>query len=119
LREEHLDESMNRDRYKVSLRMLRWLIAGASLSLLALSISLHYRIDARFDFRAPPVASSAPSDGIMRIKKFGIEETFIVRAFDTRGDAERICGRDNVMQWEEITPKESKGGRYSCRSDVR
>jgi hypothetical protein len=83
---------MNRYRYKVSLLMLRRLIVGAGLSLLALSIFLHYRIDARFDSRAPPVATSAASNGIMRIKKFGIEETFIVRAFDIRGDGERICG---------------------------
>jgi hypothetical protein len=41
--EEHLDEPMNRHRYKVNLRMLRWLSVGAGLSLLALLISLHYR----------------------------------------------------------------------------
>jgi len=101
------------------MRLLRWLFVGLGLSLLALSLSLHYRIDARFNFGAPPATSPTASEGTIRVKKFGLEQTFIVKVFDTRGEAEHICGRDNIMQWEEITPTESKDGPYSCRSDLR
>jgi hypothetical protein len=100
------------------MRWLRWLIVGAGLSLLALSILLHYRIDAPFDFGAPPAAVPTGSDGTIRIRKFGIEQTFIIRVFDTRAEADSMCGSDNIMQWEVITPTESKDGRYSCRSEL-
>src|SRR5262249_42196824 len=101
------------------MRLLRWLIVGAGLSLLALSISLHYRIDARFDIRAPPAASSTASGGTIQVEQFGLKQTFAVKVFDTRSEAERTCGRGNIMRWEEISPKESKGGPYGCRSDLR
>jgi hypothetical protein len=97
------------------MRLLQWLIVGTSLSLLALSLVLHYRIDARFNFRAPPAPSPTASEGTIRVKKFGLEH-FIIKVFDTRDEAERICGRDNVLRWEEVTSTESKDGRYSCRS---
>jgi hypothetical protein len=100
------------------MRLLRWLIGGAGLSLFALSLALHYRIDARFDFGAPPAPSPTASDGTIRVKKFGLEQELIVKVFDARDEAERICGRDNIMQWEKITRTESKDGRYSCRSDL-
>ena len=101
------------------MRWLRRLIVGAGLSLLALSIVLHYRIDARFDFGAPPASSPIASDATVRVTKFGSEQAFIVSVFGTRDEAERICGSDNIMQWEEITPTESKDGPYGCRSDLR
>lgn len=100
------------------MRLLHWLIIGAGLSLFALSILLHYRIGARFDFGASQAASLTASEGTIHIRKFGSEQTFIVRVFDTRGEAERICGDGNVMRWEEITTTENKAGRYSCRSDL-
>jgi len=100
------------------MRLLRWLIVGAGLSLLALSISLHWN-DARFDFGAPPAASPTASGGTIRVKQFGLEQTFTVNVFDTRSEAERRCGRDNVMRWEEITPTESRDRGYSCRSALR
>ncbi len=100
------------------MRLFRRLIVGTGISVLALSISLQYGIDARFIFGAPPATSPVASDGTIRVKKFGLEQTFIVWAFDTRSEAESICGRDNIMQWEEITPTGSKDGRYSCRSDL-
>jgi len=100
------------------MRMLRWLIVGAGMSLLALSMSLHYRIDARFDVGAPPAAFSTAPDGTIRIEKFGSEQTFIVKVFDTRGEAERICSKGNVLRWEEITPTESRDGGYGCRYDL-
>jgi len=84
----------NRDTRVAAMRLLRWLFVGAGLSLLALSISLHYRIDAGFDFRAPRAASPTAS---IRIKKFGSKQTFIVKVFGTRGEAEPKCGRDNIM----------------------
>jgi hypothetical protein len=100
------------------MRVLRWLIVGLGLSLLALSLALHYRIGARFDFGAPPAAPPIASDGMIRIEKFGQKQTFIIRVFDNRTDAERLCGKDNIMQWEELPPTHSRADAFSCRSDL-
>ena len=101
------------------MRSLRWLIVGAGLALLALSISLHYRLDARLNFGTPRATSATASESTIRVEKFGSKQTSIVKVFDTRDEAVRVCGTDNIMQWEEITPPESKDGKYSCRSDLR
>jgi hypothetical protein len=100
------------------MRLLRWLIVAAGLSLLVLSMSLHYPIDPASIFAAPRLPSPNVSDGTIRVRKFGLEQTFIVKAFGTRAEAEHVCGKDNIMQWEVITRTESKDGRFSCRSDL-
>jgi hypothetical protein len=103
------------------MRLLRWLIVAASLSLLALSMSLHYRLDDRFaDFGAP--SATFPTDQSERtisVQQFGSEQTLSVTEYKNRSDALRACGEDNIMQWEVITRTESKDGGYSCRSDLR
>jgi hypothetical protein len=100
------------------MRLLRWLIVGTGLSLFALALALHYRIDALFDFGASPAASPTASDGMIRFEKFGQKQTFIIKVFDNRSEAERVCGKDNIMQWEELTPTHSRDGGFSCRSDL-
>ena len=108
-----------KDTSMTVMRLLRWLFVGTGLSLFALSISLHYRNDAHFDFSVPPAASPTASGGTIQVKKFGLKQTFAVKVFDTRTEAERTCGEDNIMRWEEITGTKSKGGMYSCRSALR
>jgi hypothetical protein len=57
------------------MRLLRWVIAGAGLSLLALSMSLHHRIDTASIFGAPRMPSSTAFDGTTRVKKFGQDQS--------------------------------------------
>jgi len=85
--------------------LLRWLIAGAALSLFALSLWFHIGVGARFSVGGPPAAS--PTERTVPFKKF-----------DTRSEAGRICGKNNTTHMEEITPTESKDAGYTC-SDPR
>jgi hypothetical protein len=84
------------------MRLLRSLIVVAGLSLLGFSMLLHYGIDPASIFAAPRLPSPIASDGTIRVRKFGLEQTFIVKAFGDRDEAEHACGN----------------GRFSCRSDL-
>ena len=102
------------------MRLLRWLFVGVGLSLFALSLALHYRIDAYFEsFGAPSAAFPADqSERAISVRKFGSEQMFSVLEFKNRSDAVRACGEDNIMRWEVITRTQSHDGGYSCRSDL-
>lgn len=86
-----------------------------------LSLALHYQIDTYFDFEAPPDAPTIAPDGMIRgVKMFGLEQELTVRVFDNRSEAERTCGKDDVIQWEKITRRGSwDGERYNCIPDLR
>lgn len=101
------------------MRLLRWVIVGAGLSLLGLSLATHYRIDAYyFDFVESQAASLPASNGTIRVEKFGIRETRIVKLFASRTEAESACGAGNILQWERITRTGSEDGGFSCASDM-
>src|SRR5262249_28468053 len=100
------------------MRLLRWLIVGAGLSLLALSISLHWN-DARFDFGAPPAASPTASGGTIRVKQFGLEQTSPDKVSHPRRGAGRRGGKKNVGGGEETPPKKSGARGYSSPSFLR
>ena len=38
-----------------------------------------------------------------------------IQHFDTRAEAEQVCGKNNIAGVEEITPTESKDAGYTCR----
>jgi hypothetical protein len=102
------------------MRLLRWLIVAAGLSLFTLSLALHYRIDTYLDYEAPPAAPTIAPDGMVRVELFGLEQKLAVRVFDNRTDAEHACGKDDVIQWHEIpSRRRSTDGKYSCHSDWR
>jgi hypothetical protein len=80
--------------------MFKWLFVTLVLAL-AIYLGMH---DVLFKPKAPPVAPST-------------YETFNIKAFKTRSEAEDTCGKNNVMYSEEITPTESRDV-YICSDQM-
>jgi hypothetical protein len=72
--------------------MFKWLFVALVLALAIYLGTFDVLLKPKAPPPAPPVASS----------------TFPVRPFNSRSEAEHVCGENNIMAFEELTPTESK-----------